>query len=87
MIRTKCWCRTTQSHENSKDEILNYVFAHRKDDEEIFPLTVEEIAVAQKEDKSIQKDKLAYKRKLVENTLCFARMDGLSSLENFNIGQ
>ena len=60
--------KTTQSHENSKDKILNYVFAHRKDDEEIFPLTVEEIAVAQKKDKSIQKDKLAYERKLVENT-------------------
>jgi len=33
-----------------------------------FSLTVEEIAVAQKKDKSIHKDKLAYKRKLVENT-------------------
>jgi hypothetical protein len=49
---------------------LNYVFAHRNDEEEIFPLTVEEIAVAQKKDKSIQKDKitLQYESKLVENT-------------------
>jgi len=87
MIRTKCWCKTKQSHKNSKDEILNYVFAHRKDDEEIFPLTVDEIAIAQKKDRSIQKDKQAYKRKLVENIMCCARMDGLSSLPNFNIGQ
>jgi hypothetical protein len=36
MIRTKCWCKTKQSHENSKDEILNYVFAHSKDDDEFF---------------------------------------------------
>ena len=52
----------------SKDEILNYVFAHRKDDDEIFPLTVDEIATAQKKDKTIQRDKQAYVRKLVENT-------------------
>ena len=45
-----------------------YVFAHRKDDDEIFPLTVEEIATAQKKDKTIQRDKQAYVRKLVENT-------------------
>jgi hypothetical protein len=68
MIRTKCWCSTTQSHEHSKDEILNYVFAHRKDDDEIFPLTVDEIAAAQKKDKTVQRDKQAYIRKLVENT-------------------
>ena len=68
-------------------KILNYVFAHRKDDEEIFPLTVDEVALAQKKDRSIQKDKQAYERKLVENNLCCARMDGLSSLPNFNIGQ
>ena len=67
MIRTKCWCRTKQSHKHSKDEILNYVFANRKDDDEIYPLTVDEIATAQKKDKSIQKDKLSYERKLVEN--------------------
>ena len=68
MIRTKCCCRTTQSHKNSNNEILNYVFAHRKDDDEISPLTVKEIAVAQKKDRSIQKNKQAYECKLVENT-------------------
>jgi hypothetical protein len=67
MIRTKCWCKTKQSHKNSKDEILNYVFAHCKDDDEIFTLTVDEIATAQNKDKSIQKNKQAYERKLVEN--------------------
>ena len=51
MILAKCWCATECSHNNSKDEQsmdLNYVFAHRNDEEEIFPLTVEEIAVAKK---------------------------------------
>jgi hypothetical protein len=57
-----------QSHKNNRDEILNYVFAHRKDDDEIFPLTVDEIATAQRTDKTIQRDKQAYVRKLVENT-------------------
>jgi ribosome assembly protein YihI (activator of Der GTPase) len=49
---------------------LNYVFAHRNDEEEIFPLTVEEIAKAQKKDKAIQKNKQDpnYESKLVENT-------------------
>ena len=73
MIFAKCWCTTEGSHNDSKDQQsmdLNYVFAHRNNEEEIFPLTVEEIAVAQKKDKSIQKDKitLQYKSKLVENT-------------------
>ena len=68
MIRTKLWCRTKCSHKMEKDEIFNYVFAHRNDDKEIFPLTVEEIAQAQKKDKSIQKDKDKYDNLLVENT-------------------
>jgi len=73
MILTKSWCKMKCSHNNSKDKQqidLNYVFAHRKDEDEIFPLTVEEIAKAQKKDKTIQKDKhdLNYERKLVENT-------------------
>jgi hypothetical protein len=54
-------------HSNSKDKIFNYVFAHRNDDKEIFPLTVEEIAKAQVTDKLIQKDKDKYENKLVEN--------------------
>ena len=68
MVRTKLWCRTECSHKMEKDEIFNYVFAHRNDDKEIFPLTVEEIAQAQKKDKSIQKDKDKYENILVENT-------------------
>ena len=68
MVRTKLWCRTECSHKMEKDEIFNYVFAHRNDDKEIFPLTVEEIAQAQKKDKSIQKDKDKYDNLLVENT-------------------
>jgi len=76
MIQTKCWCRTKQSHKNSKDEILNYVFAHRKDDDEIFPLTVDEIAQAQKKDKSIQRNNQAYELKLVENIYVLCAVQG-----------
>jgi hypothetical protein len=46
---------------------VNYFFAHCNDNKDIFPLTVEEIAKAQKKDKIIQKNKLNYKNKLVEN--------------------
>jgi hypothetical protein len=73
MILTKSWCAMKCSHNNSKDKQtmdLNYVFAHRNDKEKIFPLTVEEIAKAQKKDKAIQKNKQDpnYESKLVENT-------------------
>ena len=67
MIRTKLWCRAKLAHKNREDEIFNYVFAHRNDDEEIFPLTVEEIVTAQLTDKAIQKNKSDYETKLVEN--------------------
>jgi len=67
MILTKYWCRTKCLQDNSKDEIFNYVFAHRNDDKEIYPLTVEEIAKAQIKDKAIQKVKDKYDNKLVEN--------------------
>ena len=67
MILTKYWCRTKCLQDNSKDEIFNYVFAHRNDDKEIYPLTVEEIAKAQITDKAIQKVKDKYDNKLVEN--------------------
>ena len=67
MILTKYWCRTKCLHDNSKDKIFNYVFAHRNDDKEIYPLTVEEIAKAQITDKAIQKVKDKYDNKLVEN--------------------
>ena len=49
---------------------MNYVFANCSDDEEIYPLTVKEIAQEQKKDQSLRKltkeDK--YKLQLVENT-------------------
>jgi hypothetical protein len=67
MILTKYWCRTKCSQDNSKDEIFNYVFAHRNDNKEIYPRTVEEIAKAQIKDKSIQKVKDKYDNKLVKN--------------------
>ena len=34
-------------------ESMNHVFANRSDDEEIFPITVNEIAEAQRKDKDI----------------------------------
>jgi hypothetical protein len=62
------------NHTIRKDEIINYVFAHCNDDKEIFPLTVKEIAKAQKKDKIIQKNKLNYENKLVKNLHVLSRM-------------
>jgi hypothetical protein len=54
MIQTKILCRTQCSHTIRKDKIVNYVLAHCNDHKEVFPLTVKEIAKAQKKDKIIQ---------------------------------
>ena len=51
-------------------ESMNHVFANRSDDEEIFPITVKEIAEAQRKDKAILdlcKDE-KFKTLLIENT-------------------
>ena len=49
---------------------MNHVFANRSDDEEIFPITVKEIAEAQCKDKAILKlcEEEKFKTLLIENT-------------------
>jgi hypothetical protein len=51
MTFSKCWCEYKHTHNNSTDKhnySMNYVFANHIKEEEIYPLTVKEIAKAQK---------------------------------------
>jgi hypothetical protein len=74
MTFTKRWCRVdSDTHTNSAKqhlESMNYVFANRSDDDDIYPITVREIAEEQKKDKTIQalKKEDKYTTQLVENT-------------------
>jgi len=58
MTFTKRWCDIDHAtHTNSNmqhTESMNYVFANRSEDEEIYPLTVKEIAEEQLRDKSLK---------------------------------
>ena len=50
MILTKCYCAVENSQNQSKPEFtmdMNHVFTNRSDKEEIYPLTVSEIAEEQ----------------------------------------
>jgi len=51
-------------------ESMNHVFANRSEDDEIYPLTVKEIAEEQHKDKSLRalQDEEKYKVLLIENT-------------------
>ena len=57
MTFTKRWCaleKDTQPHSTKQHvESMNLVFANRSDDEEVFPLTIKEIAEEQHNDKSL----------------------------------
>jgi hypothetical protein len=47
MTFSKCWCEYKQTHDNSTDKhnySMNNVFANHSKEEEIYPLTVKEIA-------------------------------------------
>ena len=74
MTFTKRWCNIENDAQNFSTkqhlESMNYVFANRSDDDEIYPLTVKEIAQEQKKDKSLLKltKEEKYKLALVENT-------------------
>ena len=59
MILTKNWCAVDQfaEPENEQNTDVNYVFANRSDEEEIFPLTIIEIAKEQLKDKALQQKK------------------------------
>ena len=50
MTFSKCWCKYKLTQNNSTNKhnyFMNSVFANRSEEEEIFPLTVKEIAEAQ----------------------------------------
>ena len=73
MLLTKNWCELDQPQTRSTinhSEIMNHVFANRSDEEEIYPLTVKEIAEAQKYDKTLVKLTQSRKFKIlvIENT-------------------
>jgi hypothetical protein len=58
MTFSKCWCKYKLTHNNSIDKhnySMNSVFANRSKEEEIYPLTVKEIAEAQGLDKLFTK--------------------------------
>ena len=74
MTFTKRWCRlksTAHSYSTMQHmDSMNHVFANRSDDEEIFPITVKQIADEQHKDKSIRalcKDE-KFEKLLIENT-------------------
>jgi hypothetical protein len=73
MTFTKCWCALEKdTHEFSEQQHLtsmSQVFANHSEDEEIFPITVKEIADEQHKDKSLSalKEKEKYEVLLIEN--------------------
>eukprot|EP00804_Cyclotella_cryptica_P024717 CCRYP_001685-RA/>CCRYP_001685-RA protein AED:0.42 eAED:0.42 QI:0/0/0/1/0/0/2/0/344 len=70
MTFTKCWCHYTQE-ESAKEtsayqEEMNLVFANRSEEDVIYPLTVQEIAEAQKLDASLKTLKDQYSTQWVK---------------------
>ena len=55
------------------EEPLSAVFANRSEEDEIYPLTIKEIAEAQSADRTLQKTKDKYKSILVENIYVFCK--------------
>ncbi len=77
MILTKCWNSISRIlKSNSEPMEINHVFATRSDEEDIYPLTVIEIAEAQKTDKSLQQLRVSskYETMLIENTKVLCKM-------------
>ena len=78
MTFSKCWCKYKLTHDNSTNKhnySMNSVFANRSEEEEIFPLTVKEIAEAQGLDKLFKATaiKEKYDKTLIENTPVFCK--------------
>ena len=78
MTFSKCWCKYKLTHNNSTNKhnySMNSVFANRSEEEEIFPLTVKEIAEAQGLDKLFKATatKEKYDKTLIENTPVFCK--------------
>eukprot|EP00804_Cyclotella_cryptica_P022816 CCRYP_005020-RA/>CCRYP_005020-RA protein AED:0.34 eAED:0.34 QI:0/-1/0/1/-1/1/1/0/304 len=73
MTFTKCWCHYTMQEESAEDtsayqEEMNLVFANRSEEDVISPLTVQEIAEAQKLHASLKTLEDQYSTQLVEST-------------------
>ena len=75
MILEKLWCAVSNLHNNNSNSInstmdLNHVCAKRSDKEEIYPLTVSEIAEEQTKDKGLQQQRFPskFEETLIENT-------------------
>jgi hypothetical protein len=78
MTVSKCWCEYNETHDNSTTKhnySMNNVFANRSNEEEIYPLTIKEVAEAQKLDKQFKATALKekYESTLVENTKVFCK--------------
>ena len=78
MTFSKCWCKYTLTHNISTKKhnySMNNVFANCIKEEEIFPLTVKEIAKALKLDRLFKATALKkkYEKTLIENTPVFSK--------------
>ncbi len=78
MTFSKCCCEYNKAHEDSTNKhnySMNNVFVNCSNEEEIYPLTVKEIAEAQELDRhfkaTAQQEK--YEKTLKENTLVFCK--------------
>ena len=80
VILIKCWCafstHTIKSNGINSTMYLNHVFANCSDKEEIYPLTVSEIAEEQTKDKSLQQLKITskFEETLIENVYVLCKM-------------
>ena len=84
MTFTKSWCYYQEHYTETADpgehkESMNFVFANRAEEGEIYPLTVREIAEAQKDDTSMERlaKKRKYSTQLVEDTKVLCRENKL----------
>jgi len=75
MILAKCWCAVSNTHTIKSNSInstmdLNHVFANCSDKEEIYSLTVSEIAEEQTKDKGLQLQRRTskFEETLIEKT-------------------
>ena len=75
MILAKRWCAVSNTHTKNSNSInstmdLNHVFANRSDKEEIYPLTVSEIAEEQTKEIGLQQQRRTskFEETLIENT-------------------
>jgi hypothetical protein len=59
MAFLKNWCKLDIDLNTNKHKDLNFVFAHHKEEEEIYPLTTVEIVVAEHKD---QEQKVYFKK-------------------------